>query len=701
MIEKEAFLTWLEQGGAESTKSRNSRFKAIQKIEQKLGKLGMPFRDLDSAWKADEFESLRDRLRRMREDAKEGGKDYRILMPISENPHKRLSNHYNWLKQYGRFLAGEHPGSAEITVHNSSNHLVNRKALDQLRNQFLTECPDFESFADPGEGWAKREIAYKVEASKQVRAKLEEGRSDKDLGKVVFDILKNASTDSPLIDWRTVSKVEKQKPELLDEVYAVIGRLVRSNEAVDKALLRAFDTLENLEEQGAEPRTHGIRLNVLFSALSLAHPNKAAPLQIRLINEIWEKLTERQLFVPATSNIIKDYNRFTSVFSELFSIMRDDWHWQPQNWLEVQSFLYIAMKGNSSSESHEIMASLTPSRASEKPLPLSFAKNLVLHGPPGTGKTYSAAEEAIRLCETAVPENREQLMEAYRQLLKDGRIEFVTFHQSMSYEDFIEGRQPVTEPDDRDVVSSGFRLKTVSGIFKRIAKRAEEHYPSNPVEPETFVLIIDEINRANISKVFGELITLLEPDKRLGQPNELKVRLPYSGEYFGVPTNLHILGTMNTADRSIALLDAALRRRFDFREIMPNPSLLDEAARKCELDLPRILSTINERIEYLYDREHQIGHAYFIRCESRADVDNVMRHKVIPLLAEYFFEDWSKIAAVLGDAASHDKEIKGYFLNRSILPTPPGIEEYNALPRFRWEVRSQDEGFDYTRLSKA
>ena len=158
---------------------------------------------------------------------------------------------------------------------------------------------------------------------------------------------------------------------------------------------------------------------------------------------------------------------------------------------------------------------------------------------------------------------------------------------------------------------------------------------------------------------------------------------------------------MNTADRSIALLDTALRRRFTFREMMPDPSLLAEAAGTCGLDLPKLLATINERIEYLYDREHQIGHAYFTGCESRADVDAVMRYNVIPLLAEYFFEDWEKIAAVLGDAASHDWLISGGFLNRSVLKSPPGLDDGDALPRFRWEVRPEDEGFDYTELTEA
>ena len=304
-------------------------------------------------------------------------------------------------------------------------------------------------------------------------------------------------------------------------------------------------------------------------------------------------------------------------------------------------------------------------------------QNIILYGPPGTGKTYATVRRCVEICDGK--ENTEDMSKVrrrYGELVAEKRVEFVTFHQSYGYEEFVEGLRP-----GKDSAGVGFLLVATDGVLKRIAEHAKRE------RDLPHVLVIDEINRANISKVMGELVTLLEEDKREDAPHEIAVTLPHSQERFTLPANLYILGTMNTADRSIALLDTALRRRFDFEELPPNPDLLSDDVEG--IDLPTVLRTINERLEWLIDRDHLIGHAWLMGAKTKADVDRVMRRKIIPLIAEYFYDDWEKVHAVLG--GTND------FVNRKVLSPPPGIDDAGE-DRYRWTVQEKFEEGAYDRL---
>ncbi len=390
--------------------------------------------------------------------------------------------------------------------------------------------------------------------------------------------------------------------------------------------------------------------------------------------------------------------------------------------------------------------------------------NLILHGPPGTGKTYHTVIYAVAICEGLSAEEVEEqarkdygeVLGRYHKLKGEGRISFTTFHQSYGYEEFIEGIKPVmgggpgglgyrVEPgvfkrfcdhipkqeedpfeeawnqliqdarsqgntymftrrtgsqikaellgndvfrvnwdgkkpsyndlrkekireqwenkkyEDRELLEGGTKW-LFDAIFAVIDKLVGQyHLPPMPVQPPNYVFIIDEINRGNISKIFGELITLIEDKKRLGGEEAMEVVLPYSGEKFGVPGQVYIIGTMNTADRSIALMDTALRRRFQFIEKMPDMGLLDGVVvedRAIRVDVREMAELVNKRIEFLYDREHTIGHAFFLPLKETPSMETlrqVFRNSIVPLLQEYFYEDYEKIQQVLGDDGKEDK----------------------------------------------
>ena len=480
--------------------------------------------------------------------------------------------------------------------------------------------------------------------------------------------------------------------------------------------------------------------------------------------------------------------------------------------------------------------SKTPNGGDEKvTMKKEFDKNVIFYGPPGTGKTYTTAKRAVEICKTESEEeltDYSQIMKKYNELKKNKRIEFITFHQSYGYEEFIEGIKPIVLNEDDESeeesennqesktnikIENDIKYDIVDGIFKKFCDNArkaiietdnnndnnnddnnndipleatvwkvtvrgevrEDCFNNNHVridwnsdEPQVvvfvkevkqgdiiittdgsrtringiavvtddkgytldkeerdtttrnvkwlaknidenikninkekmlhrrtvarvpnmkvediiklakekepralskivikenkdpYVFIIDEINRGNISKIFGELITLIETTKRSGEGKKecISTKLPYSKEEFTVPDNVYIIGTMNTADRSIALMDTALRRRFYFEEMLPNYDLLKDIFVEDEgvkVNIGAMLKAINERIEYLYDREHTIGHAVFLELKENNNIDkleNIFKKSVIPLLQEYFYEDYDKIRIVLGDNAKDEDE---------------------------------------------
>lgn len=402
---------------------------------------------------------------------------------------------------------------------------------------------------------------------------------------------------------------------------------------------------------------------------------------------------------------------------------------------------------------NEVLSQLDYQTTTEKPMEITKANiktplNQILFGAPGTGKTYNTKRIAVEIINGKKERTREEINAEYESLVNTKQIVFTTFHQSLSYEDFIEGIKPET-------IDGNVTYEVKEGIFKNICKNASirniqsdnfeivyqkllekidesserkivletlvhskefsiyknsrnnirfhantekayegvikkdvlEHYlktgetldwssytkslgsyiienfnysQSENNQYRKYVLIIDEINRGNVSGIFGELITLLEEDKRKGNKEQTEVTLPYSADKFSVPNNVYIIGTMNTADRSVEALDTALRRRFSFTEMQANPEILLDSEYQ-DVDLKELLETINQRIEVLIDKDHQIGHSYFIGIQNLDDLKLVFKDKIIPLLEEYFYGDFGKIGLVLGGNFIFQEENKAKF----------------------------------------
>lgn len=359
--------------------------------------------------------------------------------------------------------------------------------------------------------------------------------------------------------------------------------------------------------------------------------------------------------------------------------------------------------------------------------------NIILFGPPGTGKTFNVSSMARLICENDGSSPHDLLAKAkafsenkHRDDIKwfnkelnnqeSGRVAFTTFHQSYGYEEFIEGIRPVilnvkdktAEATEAGSASGELQYEIRPGVFKAFCERAEKD-PDN-----AYVFVIDEINRGNISKVFGELITLIEDSKRAGKGDEKSAILPYSGALFTVPSNVSIIGTMNTADRSIALMDTALRRRFAFVEMTTDLDLLGDKISEpiAGINIKRMVEIINQRITVLLDREHVLGHALFSDLFSKDNPQNetvdkidrlaeIFQNKVVPLLQEYFYNDYRNIYFVLGDNQKNNDADRFVIKDISVdLPKLFGVGEDapnlmdDELCLFRLNDRTDDSGRD-------
>ena len=360
----------------------------------------------------------------------------------------------------------------------------------------------------------------------------------------------------------------------------------------------------------------------------------------------WYYAIALSMYQTGKNNKYKVSDLLNQKIIKAFSLTRDNKHIRAALWAQMQ----IHTNENCPNVNY-----------TNRLAPFIFEKN--------ENSEWYLTEEGIKFVEENLSEQLEQLNSKSNTRKKEDFYKFITFHQSYSYEEFIEGIKPQIKDDDNDLKIT---YEYNKGIFKEICQEAN----SDPLN--NYLLIIDEINRGNISKIFGEIITLIEDNKRvlpngerifentITEKEQLLVTLPYTKRKFGVPNNLYILGTMNTSDRSIASIDIALRRRFKFKEMMPEIDLVADF--KCNFQ--ECFKTLNERISILLDRDHQIGHSYFIKEKHKdlgtEELKEIWFDSIIPLLNESFYGDWDKLQAILGEAKADESSfIKKQTINKT------------------------------------
>lgn len=699
-----------------------------------------------------------------------------------------------------------------------------------LRERFIAQFPGFKSFAGDNR-YRKEERQYKDEMVELFNQTVRPAIVTDDwtsAGAAAIALLtrplkSDGNKPQNIVGWRYVDLVRDLDTEKQTAFGRALGRLFDESQAVADRVDHFVAHLCEIVGE-TQPVLQAAQRSLTGFYLTLWDPNHHIFLKTREIQRALRYLDPA--FQWTASKLTgADVERVDTLAGELYSRLSLE-DWDPQDYLDVQSFLWVATTYGVSgivedNEDSETMATSTAQTTHQPKPPL----NQILFGPPGTGKTFATIDKALAILDPDLLANcdpvkdRGRLKARFDELIAAKRIRFVTFHQSFSYEDFVEGLRadngdggqlqyrveagvfkslcddargaaqvaesvgirdgariwkvsidgtgpsPTREycfthqqarigwgevgdlrdadlPDrptyqqlgsnDRNtlqafcsemqpgdlvlcigsatavqaigvvqgeytfeaVIPAGvrkdygnvlpvrwlatglslnlqslnggvrFTLKTVyeiarfswqelASVVEAAGIRLKGTVPAPRRQALDHVLIIDEINRGNVSRIFGELITLIEPSKRAGAAEHLRVMLPYSKKLFDVPKNVYLIGTMNTADRSLAGMDIALRRRFKFVEMPPRPDLMKHVVIQ-GINLKSLLIAMNQRIELLLDRDHQLGHAWFMGLSSGDDIEplaNVFRYEIFPLLQEYFFEDWGRIAQVLNDEA--------------------------------------------------